>query len=320
MQRNFTNTFKTDKMPTVLQKFIFRISLMIVAFVGFKAYSQTLSSQLDKNSLALGEPAVYKIRIDGLGGKDVQSAPKNELLPFHFEEISDNIAKSKDVYERTIEFAVFQEGKFTIPAFDVKIGGVVSKTVPYEIEVVNTAQKDDKISDIMNNKDVKLSVQDYWRLYKWYVLGFLIFIAIIFIIYQVLKYGRKRNSEPVVATNQTLKLLEELRKKNYIPQGNYRAFYVELIDITRDFITKQYGIPADVLLTDDLVDYMKKQNNTISPENERVVEEVFLRGDLVKFAKTFPDEKTMEEDFANVKDFVKRSSRDIEFEKLRKDV
>jgi hypothetical protein len=41
-----------------------------------------------------------------------------------------------------------------------------------------------------------------------------------------------------------------------------------------------------------------KKNNTISQENEKIVEEVFLRGDLVKFAKTFPDQATMEKDFA----------------------
>ena len=64
-------------------------------------------------------------------------------------------------------------------------------------------------------------------------------------------------------------------------------FYVELIDITRAFLVKQYHIPADVLLTDDLIDVMK-HTNKISPENEKIVEEVFLRGDLVKFAKAIP--------------------------------
>ena len=112
---------------------------------------------------------------------------------------------------------------------------------------------------------------------------------------------------------------KNLEKKKYAEKGNYRMFYVELIDITRAFLVKQYHIPADVLLTDDLIDLMKK-NNTISQENERVVEDVFLRGDLVKFAKTFPDKATMEKDLTEITDFVKRSSKDLEFENLRKDV
>lgn len=60
-------------------------------------------------------------------------------------------------------------------------------------------------------------------------------------------------------THQTLIDLENLKKKKYIESGNYRMFYVELIDIARGFLTRQYQIPADVLLTDDLVDLMKKE-------------------------------------------------------------
>ena len=224
-----------------------------------------------------------------------------------------------DVYERVIEFAVFEEGKYTVPAFEIKVGDQILKTVPYELQVVNTAQKGDKINDIMQNKQVKLDVKDYWELYKWYILGLLILLALIFIIWQIIKYGRKRKSEPVVATNQTLKELDKLRKKKFIEGGDFRSFYVELIDITRGFLTKQYHIPADVLLTDDLIDIMK-HNNTISQENEKVVEDIFLRGDMVKFAKTFPDQPMMEKDFEDIRNFVKRSSKDLEFEKLRKDV
>jgi len=93
-------------------------------------------------------------------------------------------------------------------------------------------------------------------------------------------------------------------------------FYVELIDITREFLTKQYRIPADVLLTDDLIDLMK-HTNKISTENEKVVEEIFLRGDLVKFAKTFPTKELMQKDFGEIYDFVERSTVDIEAEHLR---
>ena len=146
--------------------------------------------------------------------------------------------------------------------------------------------------------------------------GIFAFLALIFIIYQLVKYAKRRKASPIVTTNQTLKDLENLKKKKFIENGDYRSFYVELIDISRKFITKQYKIPADVLLTDDLIDVMKL-NNTISPENEKIVENIFLRGDLVKFAKTFPDQTMMEKDYEEMKNFVKRSSKDLEAEQLR---
>lgn len=293
-----------------------KLYLILFFLIGIFTFSQTLGSKLDKKTLALGEVGTFTIEISGLAGRNVEIAPKNELLPFHFEEIKDSTDLNQDHYSRVIEFAVFEEGKFTIPALEVKIGGELFQTIPYQVEVVNTANKGDQINDIMNNKNVKLEVADYWDLYKWYILAALLLLAVIFMIFVFRQYWRRRKSSPVVMTNQTLKELDALKKKKYIEAGNFRSFYVELIDITRNFITKQYHIPADVLLTDDLIEVLKK-SNSISQSNEKVVEEIFLRGDLVKFAKTFPDQPMMEKDFSDIRDFVKRSSKDLEAEQLR---
>nr|WP_029295065.1 BatD family protein [Chryseobacterium hispalense] len=298
-----------------LKKLLF-IFCFLLCVSGF---SQILSSSVEKKTIALGEVDHIVVTINNLNNEKVSAAPENELLPFHFEEVKDSISQTQDVYYRRIEFAVFEEGKFTIPELEFKVNGKILKTIPYEIDVINTAQKTDPINDIMNNKEVKLEVTDYWELYKFYILAAIAAVALIIAVVMFIKYGRKQKDSPVVATNQTLKELDSLQKKKYVETGNYRSFYVELIDISRKFITRQYRLPADVLLTDDLIDLMKK-NNTISQENERVVEDVFLRGDLVKFAKTFPDKETMEKDLASIRDFVKRSSKDLEFENLRKDV
>ncbi len=292
------------------------IFLILFSLLNVLGFSQILGSQLDKKTLALGEVGTFRVSISNLQSKAVISSPPNELLPFHFEEIKDSISKQEDYYERIIQFAVFNEGKYTIPALDFKIGDNIFNTIPYEIEVVNTAQKGDQINDIMKNKEIDLEVQDYWQMYKWYILAVIIVLSLIFIIHQIVKHGKRKKNSPKIMTNQTLKDLENLKKKKFIESGDYRSFYVELIDITRDFMTKQYQIPADVLLTDDLIEVMK-HNNTISRENKKIVEEVFLRGDLVKFAKTFPDQKMMMQDFEEMKKFIKRSSKDLEVNDLR---
>lgn len=306
-----TNILEKDKLK--------QLHILFFFLSGFLLSAQTLTSQLDKQTLALGEAGTFRLRIENLQAKDVQSAPKNELLPFHFEEIKDSIHTEPQLYERIIEFAIFEEGKFTIPALEFKVGGEVMRTVPYEVEVINTAQRGDVINDIMKNKEVSLDIADYWDLYKWYLLAVLALIALIIVIYQLLKYGKQRKDSPVVMTNQTLKQLESLRKKDYIKTEKYRLFYVELLDITRNFIARQYRIPADVLLTDDLIDKMKT-SNTISPENEQMLEELFLRGDQVKFAKVIPNRKLMQRDLDDLVSFVKGSAQELEAEQLRNGV
>lgn len=297
----------------------FYYTFFLIFFLGFLGQSQTLYSVLEKKTIALGETNTYKIRIENLGGKVVTIAPKNELLPFHFEEIYDSIDVQGDYYERIIEFAVFEEGNFKIPAFDVKIGDEISKTIPYEVEVINTAQKGDEINDLMDNKEVPMDLLSYWDIYKLYILGTLAILLLIILIWLLVKYSKRRSLSPKVNSNKTLKALSQLRKKKYIENSMYRNFYIELVEITRGFLVSNYRLPADVLLTDDLLDTIKV-HQTVSTENEKILFQVLTRGDLVKFSKAFPTKQTMEKDFDDIVKLVKQSSKDLEFEKLRKDV
>lgn len=300
-----------------MKKISKKIKIFFFFLLSVLAFAQTLSSNLSKDKIALGEKVTFRVSVNNLKGRDVISMPKNELLPFHFEETKDDITKTFDNYSRTIEFQIFDEGKYTIPPLEFSINGEILKTIPYEITVYNPVNADEQISDIMNNKQVELGWKDYWEMYKWYVLGAFIVIALLFVFLGMFKngvFGKNNKEKPSI--HKTLLDLKNLEKKKYAENGNFRMFYVELIDITRDFLTKQYRIPADVLLTDDLIDLMK-HTNKISTENEKVVEEIFLRGDLVKFAKTFPTKELMQKDFGEIYDFVERSTVDIEAEHLR---
>jgi len=300
-----------------MKKISKKIKIFFFFLLSVLAFAQTLSSNLSKDKIALGEKVTFRVSVNNLKGRDVISMPKNELLPFHFEETKDDISKTFDNYSRTIEFQIFDEGKYTIPPLEFSINGEVLKTIPYEITVYNPVNADEQISDIMNNKQVELGWKDYWEMYKWYVLGTFIVIALLFVFLGMFKngvFGKNNKEKPSI--HKTLLDLKNLEKKKYAENGNFRMFYVELIDITRDFLTKQYRIPADVLLTDDLIDLMK-HTNKISTENEKVIEEIFLRGDLVKFAKTFPTKELMQKDFGEIYDFVERSTVDIEAEHLR---
>jgi len=97
--------------------------------------------------------------------------------------------------------------------------------------------------------------------------------------------------------------LEQLKGKNLIEKNEYRLFYVELIEICRGYLADNKQIPADILLTEDLIDLMKSKHY-ISDEEIEVFEKVLTRGDLVKFAKTIPEKNTMESDFDSIKNII----------------
>lgn len=290
--------------------------LLIVLFSCSLFSGQQVSSMLDKNTIELGEVTTLIIKATQLNGSEVTAKPKDKLLPFHFEIVKDSIAISEEEYYRVVDFTIYEEGIFTLPELDFIINDNLYQTVSYQVTVVNPVGENDKMYDIMNNKELSLSLADYWELYKFYVLVALLIIAIILMLIGIIKYFRREKNTPEQKSHQALKMLTLLEKKKYIEQLKYRLFYVELIDITRRFITEQYRIPADILLTDDLV-HLMKDTEMISTENENLLEEVFTRGDQVKFAKMIPDKETMINDINNIKKFVRQSVKDIELENLR---
>ena len=97
--------------------------------------------------------------------------------------------------------------------------------------------------------------------------------------------------------------MAQLKTQKLIESGENRLFYIKLLEIIRDFLQSKYQIPADILLTDDLIDFIKK-SHILSKENSNTLEEILTRGDLVKFAKNIPSSKMMQTDLENVENFI----------------
>ena len=266
-------------------------------------FAQQLSTSLDKQKIELGETAVFKVKIENLNQKNVVSAPKNGLLPFSFEETKDSISENPNSYERIIEFTIYEEGKHSIPALEFKIGEEIHRTTPYEIEVINPTQQGEEINDIMPNEEVELSLSDYWEMYKNYFFGGLVILGILGFVFLFIFNRKVKNLRVENPALKALKKLEQLKGKNLIEKNEYRLFYVELIEICRGYLADNKHIPADILLTEDLIDLMKSKHY-ISDEEIEVFEKVLTRGDLVKFAKTIPKKNTMESDFDSIKNII----------------
>ena len=253
-------------------------------------FAQQLSTSLDKQKIELGETAVFKVKIENLNQKNVISAPKNGLLPFSFEETKDSISEKPNSYERIIEFTIYEEGKHSIPALEFKIGEEIHRTTPYEIEVTNPTQQGEEINDIMPNEEVKLSLSDYWEMYKNYFFGGLVILGILGFVFLFIFNRKVKNLRVENPALKALKKLEQLKGKN-------------LIEICRGYLADNKHIPANILLTEDLIDLMKSKHY-ISDEEIEVFEKVLTRGDLVKFAKTIPEKNTMESDFDSIKNII----------------
>lgn len=283
-----------------------KIFFLIVIFSVELGFSQTLSSWLSKQKVEVGEPLEMQIKVQDLEGKTVISAQKNALLPFAFEEHRDETVIDNNHYIRTIEFSLSKEGTHSIPPLEFKIGDSIYKTIPYEIEVGSLLPQREDIHDILPNAEIQLTWEDYWQMYKIYFFLGLMGLGIIPLLLWWNLQRKKKRIAPTDCFEQGLKKLYLLQKKNYLGKGEPRLFYIELMEITREFISHRYGIPAEVLLTEDLVDFIKNKSS-ISLENVTMIDTIFTRGDSVKFAKIIPENATMQQDFDQIKNWISLS-------------
>lgn len=283
--------------------------LFLLLLWGHFSFAQTLSSSIDKEKINLGEVITMTINVRDLQGKEVISAQENKLLPSDFEIYSDEISQDKEQYIRTITFTIFEKRKFQIPALKFQIGDSIHHTIPYEIEVFNSAQSNDEIEDIMDNETVKLNLIDYWELYASYIIaGIFALILIWFLFLRDIKFKKETSDEDTIKDgdyyrNLALKSLERLQEKNYPQKGESRLFYIELLEITRHFLNGKYNIPAQILLTEDLIDFLA-ENTEIAPRWQTYLQDVFTRGDFAKFGKYNPPAKTMEQDFGKIRHMI----------------
>lgn len=302
MPKSFINISEKDKIFYKKMKFYTLLIFLLTNFIS----GQTLSSSLNKNDVDLGEHIILNIHIRNLQGKNVISAQKNGLLPFYFEETKDEIYQNNKEYRRTIEFSILDEGKFILPSLEFKIGDSIHKSIPYEIKVTNPNKKNEEISDIMPNQEIELGIMDYLSLYQNQIFIFLIILGSILMFIFIKKRSVKKKISPNISPNKFPHDLAQLKTKKLIENGEYRLFYIKLLEIIRDFLQNTYQIPADILLTDDLIDFIKK-SHILSKENSNTLEEILTRGDLVKFAKNIPSSKMMQTDLENVENFIMKN-------------
>ncbi|MDZ4203691.1 MAG: hypothetical protein U1C46_02620 [Bacteroidales bacterium] len=97
--------------------------------------------------------------------------------------------------------------------------------------------------------------------------------------------------------------LEALRSKRLWQNGRVKEYHSELTDIIRKYIKGRFNIKALEMTTHEILDDATQAN--ISTNTQGKLENILLRADLVKFAKSQPLPDEHEKSFAETIDFVK---------------
>jgi large-conductance mechanosensitive channel len=211
----------------------------------------------------------------------------------------------------------FDSGKYYIPSFHFQItaNGQVSQyatdSLPIEVQTVavDTAKAFKPIKGI---QDVKFSIWDYWKelLAALLLIAFIAFLVIYFIKNKNTKIPEKElKAPPEKAHEKALRLLSELKEKQYMQQGKGKEYFTEMSDIVRTYLEERFGITAMEQTTDELLSLLKKQTDSkaelrkIRPELKLILR----TADLAKFAKANPLPDEYEASYAAALEVIRRT-------------
>lgn len=270
----------------------FKIFIVYFFIAAILIHAQIPVSKISTDYIKFGEPIVLKITVK-TGQKDTIIFPTiTDTLSEKFEVLrqkKDTLSKNNSIFiNDSIIFSAYEEGTFSVPPQRILVNSKEYFTPSYKVTVapVVTDSVKTPLFDIKSIVQIPKNVWDYIQPYLGYVLILLVILVcvIIYFIRRKKKKSETYKSEPDVLA---IKRLKKLKKSNYIAKDLYKKYYSELTSIIKEYMEARWNFPATKLLSDDLLEYLKKEK--LIDENEiENLSGIFKTSDLAKFAKYKP--------------------------------
>jgi len=256
------------------------------------------TAAVDKTSIQVGDKITYAITVKAKKNIEVefpQILPEN-LAGFA---IKDFGSWQKGVFgKKTVKqwylLDTYVSGEHIIPAILIKYRAkgqtdwqeLSVNEVKLEVKsLLDNAPNRADIRDIRGPK----SFANKTLLYILIVLALLLILGGVFSFILLKKKQEEFKAPPKPAHIIAYEALAELEKKDFIRQGQTKAYYVELSNIVRHYLENRFNIRAPEMPTEEFLIKVKEDSN-LSPEHKGLLRDFLTNCDLIKFAKYQPAE------------------------------
>lgn len=259
---------------------------------------QQLQSRLSRDSILIGDQVRWSASLRLQSGEECFFEKPDEPVAEGLETISgfavDTLRQRRKQLEVECHMTLtaWEAGSYFLPPLIAQIqrtdGSVDTLIIDGPVLEVATMPID---TATFQPFDIKKQIRyplTFGEVAPW-VLGVLIFAALVVMLVRYLRYrrdnrdffGRARVSDPphVVA----LRDLDKIRSKQLWQNNRQKQFYTEVTDTLRQYIADFFNVPAPEQTTAEIFDSLKDKQ--IEPRLYEEVRELFERADYVKFAK-----------------------------------
>ena len=299
------------------------LNILIICFVYLQSIttnSQSVTASVESDSILIGKELNYTIDVNLEKSENIIFPDSTSFIPFELiSETSIDTTKQENGYilSKKYEITSFDEGEYIIPKIKIQIGDKLfstdSKKITVNLVEVDTTKQGlydikpsfDKFSSI---EILKLSLKNNYPVILFSVL---LIISLVYFRSKIIEFFNPLlNIKPALRPIELIKKrLSDLEKINIDTSYEVKLFYSELTFALRSFFEKEVYDKALESTTGELI---LKLNNlseiksfAISKDSIKIVEDIFKRADLVKFAKFLPEKSVIQNDLKTINEEVK---------------
>lgn len=286
-----------------------KITLIFLIFVGlifglestgFAQGTVSLETEVDKSTITIGDIIRYTLAVTYSPDVRVNMpSPGSNLGQFEIQDY--DVQEPQEIDDMLRQASVFQisiydTGSYTIPPIEIgyQIEGD-STRYTLQSEAVAIRVNSVKPSEAEDIKDIKapLTVPPDYSFY-YYLAGLALLLAIIIVaIFIYMKKFRRvetpffKPPPPRPEHEIAYEALDRLEKSDLLPNGEIKAYYVEISEIIRAYLARRYEIHVLEMTTTEVM-WQLEESQHLKQQHLEMIKDFLDRCDMVKFAKHKP--------------------------------
>ena len=307
---------KRKKINSII--FLKRILLLFGLVFTSISFSQSIKTSVDTTTIKIGEEIKLKFDVE-LDSFAKVTFPKSKvfgLLEVIESYKADTIKKEgKYTFSKTYGITQFDKGNYTIPSQKITINNrtFYSDSVLVEVNDVAVDTTKQNMYDIKPIIDVEEPEKDFPFWIGFVLLGIVILGVFLFRTLKNRPKKEKEKQKKIPPFEEAIEHLTKLDNSNLLETSQYKAYYSELTEVLKKYLEEEVYNNALEQTSDELVGKLHLLRDSgelpLSKEILNDLEKVLRQSDLVKFAKSKPDQGTARADRTTIESMINETKR-----------
>jgi len=282
------------------QQVFFLGSLFFILFVSV-SFAQQVTAVIDTTSIQIGEELKLKLSvevdtIDLVVFPEAKSLGLMEVIESYKIDTLRN--KSKYILNKEYGLTQFDSGHYTIPQQKIIINSkpFITDSLLVEVRDVVVDTTKQKLFDIKPVIDVEKPSEGFPMWIVYVVLGLLLLGVLLYFLFFRKTKAERATENKLAPFEEAIQHLAQLDTEGLLAANEYKKYYSELTDVLKKYLDKKVYDNALESTSDELIEQLELLRDSgklpISKEAITELSSVLKTSDLVKFAKSQPDEGT----------------------------